>query len=225
MQGPARRCTGQTKAAGFDRRRPSVRVVCFFSVPRPFPGRPLAGRPGPRGGDRALIDLRVLGSPELRGDDGEEVRSILRQPKTFALLVYLAVADPAGFHRRDELLALFWPEVEAASVRARVALARGETAAGLHLLEATGMQWSKSQPEVSLVCGLALERFPRAEALVELGRGEEALPWLTTLGELGPLEWVYVAPSRLRAAEILEEGGSWEAARTHRELASKLWAP
>lgn len=111
----------------------------------------------------------------------------------------------------------------AASVRARVALVGGETAAGLHLLQGEGMEWSKSQPEVSLVCGLALERFLTAEALRKLGRGEEALPFLTTLGELGPLEWIYVAPSRRRAAEILEEGGRWEAARPHRELASKLW--
>lgn len=110
----------------------------------------------------------------------------------------------------------------AASVRARVALVRGDTAAGLRLLEAEGMQWSKSQPEVSLVCGLALERFLRAEALAGLGRGEEALPWLTTLGELGPLESIYVAPSRLHAAEILEEGERWEEARAHRALASKL---
>lgn len=45
---------------------------------------------------------------------------MLRQPKRMALLVYLALARPRGFHRRDKLLALFWPELE--EDRARHAL-------------------------------------------------------------------------------------------------------
>ena len=42
--------------------------------------------------------------------DGTEVRAVLTQPKRLALLAYLAVASPGGFHRRDALLALFWPD-------------------------------------------------------------------------------------------------------------------
>jgi DNA-binding SARP family transcriptional activator/tetratricopeptide (TPR) repeat protein len=34
------------------------------------------------------------------------------QPKRFALLAYLAAATPHGFHRRDTLLGLFWPELD-----------------------------------------------------------------------------------------------------------------
>src|SRR5688500_8240229 len=33
------------------------------------------------------------------------------QPKRLALLTYFAVADAGTFHRRDTLLALFWPEL------------------------------------------------------------------------------------------------------------------
>ncbi len=42
--------------------------------------------------------------------DGTEVRAVLTQPKRFALLAYLATASPRDFHRRDALLALFWPD-------------------------------------------------------------------------------------------------------------------
>ncbi|HSW31372.1 MAG TPA: BTAD domain-containing putative transcriptional regulator [Longimicrobiales bacterium] len=41
------------------------------------------------------------------------MRPILVQPKRFALLTYLAVAEPRGFHRRDSLLALLWPDQDA----------------------------------------------------------------------------------------------------------------
>ena len=42
--------------------------------------------------------------------DGTEARAVLVQPKRLALLAYLAAASPGGFHRRDALLALFWPD-------------------------------------------------------------------------------------------------------------------
>lgn len=59
-----------------------------------------------------MIDFRVFGSLDLRRSDGHELRSVLAQPKRLALLAYLAVASPRGFHRRDKLLPLFWPEAD-----------------------------------------------------------------------------------------------------------------
>ena len=59
-----------------------------------------------------MIELRTLGTLDLRGADGGELSSLLSQPKRVALLVYLAVATPRGFHRRDKLLPLFWPETD-----------------------------------------------------------------------------------------------------------------
>ncbi|MGH7571594.1 MAG: ATP-binding protein [Gemmatimonadota bacterium] len=56
----------------------------------------------------------------LRGTDGTEFEDVVHQPKRLALLVYLAVAEPRGFHRRDSLLSLFWPELS--EKRARNAL-------------------------------------------------------------------------------------------------------
>jgi len=58
-----------------------------------------------------MIRFSVLGAPELRGDDASELRAVLTQPRLLALLTYLAIARPRGFHRRDTLVALFWPEV------------------------------------------------------------------------------------------------------------------
>jgi DNA-binding SARP family transcriptional activator len=57
-----------------------------------------------------MFEFRVLGSLDLKGPNGETLLSVLAQPKRVALLAYLTVASPNGFHRRDKLLALFWPE-------------------------------------------------------------------------------------------------------------------
>jgi DNA-binding SARP family transcriptional activator/tetratricopeptide (TPR) repeat protein len=57
-----------------------------------------------------MIELRALGTLVLRHSNGEDVQSVLAQPKRVALLAYLVVARPLGFHRRDTLLALLWPE-------------------------------------------------------------------------------------------------------------------
>ncbi|HEX6807069.1 MAG TPA: BTAD domain-containing putative transcriptional regulator [Gemmatimonadaceae bacterium] len=67
-----------------------------------------------------MIRFRTLGGLDLRDDNGREFLSILRQPKRLALLAYLAIATPAGYHRRDTILALLWPEMD--GDRARSAL-------------------------------------------------------------------------------------------------------
>jgi DNA-binding SARP family transcriptional activator/TolB-like protein/Flp pilus assembly protein TadD len=64
-----------------------------------------------------MIRLRTLGSLDLRDSDGQELRGILSQPKRAALLAYLALAAPRAYHRRDTLLALFWPEYDAEHAR------------------------------------------------------------------------------------------------------------
>ena len=74
-----------------------------------------------------LIELRTFGTLDLRGSDGREFRAVLAQPKRLALLAYLAAAAPGApgapkFHRRDTLLALFWPDQDV--TRARAALSR-----------------------------------------------------------------------------------------------------
>lgn len=64
------------------------------------------------------IQLRTLGELDLRGPEDGRLRAVLVHPKRTALLVYLAVATPIGLHRRDALLALFWPEHDTEHARA-----------------------------------------------------------------------------------------------------------
>jgi DNA-binding SARP family transcriptional activator len=65
-----------------------------------------------------MIRLSLLGGIGLRGPEGEEFRATLAQPKRLALLAYLAAAHPTGFHSRDTLLNLLWPEFDQEHARA-----------------------------------------------------------------------------------------------------------
>jgi DNA-binding SARP family transcriptional activator/TolB-like protein len=68
-----------------------------------------------------MIELRCLGALELHDpQDRREFRSVLAQPKRVALLVYLVLGRPHGFHSRERLFAMFWPE--SSQPRARKAL-------------------------------------------------------------------------------------------------------
>ena len=65
-----------------------------------------------------LVELRILGGLNLLGAGGRGLSSVLAQPKRVALLAYLAAATPRRLHRRDSLLALFWPELDQEHARA-----------------------------------------------------------------------------------------------------------
>jgi serine/threonine-protein kinase len=69
-----------------------------------------------------MISLRTFGALDLRDAEGTEVRAVLAQPRRVAILAYLAIATPRGFHRRDTLLSVFWPERD--TERARASLNR-----------------------------------------------------------------------------------------------------
>src|SRR5215212_7377790 len=60
----------------------------------------------------STVELRLLGRVSARVELGREAGALLAQPKRVAFLAYLAAATPRGFHRRDVLLALFWPEAD-----------------------------------------------------------------------------------------------------------------
>lgn len=67
-----------------------------------------------------MNSLRVFGPLELTYEGGKPVSGVIAQPKRLALLVYLALARPAGMQRRDSILALLWPD--STEERARHAL-------------------------------------------------------------------------------------------------------
>jgi serine/threonine-protein kinase len=67
-----------------------------------------------------VIRLQVLGTLRVEGADPAVADELTAQPKALALLLYLALARPAGLQQRDRLVGLFWPELD--QDRARTAL-------------------------------------------------------------------------------------------------------
>jgi DNA-binding SARP family transcriptional activator/tetratricopeptide (TPR) repeat protein len=117
-----------------------------------------------------VIQLRLFGSPDLRRDPGGEALSVLAQPKRFAVLAWLALAHPRGIHRRDTLLALFWPELDA--THARAALRKTV----YHLRQALGADAviNRGDEELGLGPGFWCDAVEFQEAIAA-GRGEAAL--------------------------------------------------
>jgi len=70
-----------------------------------------------------VVELRILGTLELKATDGRDLESLARQSKYMALACYLAAAIPHGLKRRDTLLALFWPEHDEPHARASLSQA------------------------------------------------------------------------------------------------------
>ena len=64
-----------------------------------------------------MSELRVLGDVDLRGADGARVDSIVAQPKSLALLVYLCLAAQGRPQKRDLLIFVFWPELSETHAR------------------------------------------------------------------------------------------------------------
>jgi DNA-binding SARP family transcriptional activator len=64
-----------------------------------------------------LIELRTLGTWEVRIVDGTKTRDMRLEPKRMALLVYLAVEHRMNVVARDQLIAIFWPDLDEAAAR------------------------------------------------------------------------------------------------------------
>lgn len=108
-----------------------------------------------------MIRIRTLGTFDLAGADGRPASDIIAQPKRTALLVYLALARPGGMHRRDSLLALFWPDSTAE--RARNSLSQSLSV------------FRKSIPSALVTRGLEEVGFDRSSIECDALRFEDAI--------------------------------------------------
>jgi len=64
-----------------------------------------------------MIRFRTLGGLELSDSQGRDLHALLSKPKRLALLAYLASHNHHASRRRDSVVALFWPEMDAAHAR------------------------------------------------------------------------------------------------------------
>ena len=177
-----------------------------------------------------MIELHTLGVLDLRAADGREVLAVLQQPKRLGLLAYLAADSPRRFHRRDSLLALFWPDLDEG--HARAALRRSlhflRSGLGAEVLAGRGDE-EVGVPDEALWCdATALDQAVQAgdpERATSLYRG----PFLDGLHVEGAAsefqDWLDLERDRLRrqasgAATLLME----RAEREGRAADAARWA-
>jgi serine/threonine-protein kinase len=115
--------------------------------------------------------LTTLGLVSLADASGSELSSVTAQPRRVALLVYLTIAEPRGFHSRDTLLGLFWPDYD--EQRARNALSQAvhflRRALGGETIESSADDQLRVAADV-IACDALL-----FESAVDAGRMDEAL--------------------------------------------------
>ncbi|HEX8393091.1 MAG TPA: BTAD domain-containing putative transcriptional regulator [Longimicrobium sp.] len=154
------------------------------------------------------LQLRAFGGCVVLRADGEPVP--VTQPKRLALLAYLALARPAGMHRRDTLLGLLWPEMDDA--RARAALRQAVHHLRLGLGE--GVIATRGAHELGVDDALLRSDVRGFESALAAGRPAEALeryagPLLAGLyvdGGGAFDEWLQGERERLRRAA---EDAAW----------------
>ena len=176
----------------------------------------------------SMIQFHTLGVLDLRGANGHEVRAVLQQPKRLGLLAYLAVSAPRRFHRRDTLLALFWPDLD--QEHARAALRRSlyflRAELGADVVAGRGDE-EISVPEEVLWCdttaldraldageterAVQLYRGPLLDGLYVAGAASEYQDWLD--GERTRLRGRAAAAARSLSDQMESEGRLADAAR------------
>ena len=158
-----------------------------------------------------MLELRLLGSLDLRDPSGAEIRPVLQQPKRLALLAYLALTPSGGFRRRDSLVGLFWPDLD--GEHARGALRRSlyflRRACGDDVIISRGEDDVGIKPD-ALWCDVAA-----FETALAAGRHAEALELYA--GDL--LEGFYVA-----GAPAMEHWLDMERTRLRAGAAKAAWA-
>jgi DNA-binding SARP family transcriptional activator len=118
-----------------------------------------------------VLHLRTFGTLSLQTPEGASVGSLLAQTRSMALLVYLLLARPRGYLRRDTLCALFWPDADEEHARGALsqALTRIRRAAGHDIIEPRG------RDEVRIASGAVACDVLAFEDALAAGRPDVAL--------------------------------------------------
>lgn len=169
---------------------------------------------------RAAIELRVLGTTELTGSRPGTGDATVRQPKRLALLAYIGLATAEGYCRRDQITALFWPDLDQTQGRTnlRKALHAIREDLGAEAFVTRGEDEIRIDAERFWCDALALARHVRAGEWPEalgLYRGD-LLAGLNPEGVAQELdEWVSLERRRLRklAARAASECSQQASAR------------
>ncbi|MEP7326362.1 MAG: BTAD domain-containing putative transcriptional regulator [Gemmatimonadota bacterium] len=158
-----------------------------------------------------MIQLRTLGRLDLTGTSGEAAGLVMGQPKRAGLLAYLALAEPRGFHRRDSLVALFWPEMDA--TRARQSLRQAvyvfRKALGKAAVLSRGDEELAINREVLGCDAIAFEEgivAGRAETVLDSYAGDFLAGFFVSGAAAEFDEWVAAQRQRLRS---LAANGAW----------------
>jgi DNA-binding SARP family transcriptional activator len=103
-----------------------------------------------------MLEFRTLGKLDLWGDDGHRIDAVLLHSKRLSLLAYLCASHPPRLHRRDTLIALFWPEFDDAHARGalRQELSRLRRALGRNVILGEGTEAVGVDPRL-LWCDVA----------------------------------------------------------------------
>ena len=177
-----------------------------------------------------MIELHTLGVLDLRASEARDVLAVLQQPKRLGILAYLAADSPRRFHRRDSLLALFWPDLDEG--HARAALRRSlhflRSALGAGVLAGRGDE-EVGVPEEALWCdATALDQALQAgdpERAMLLYRGQflDGLHVEGAASEFG--DWLDRERGRLRRQAAVAAGLLMERAeREGRAAEAARWA-
>jgi serine/threonine-protein kinase len=179
-----------------------------------------------------MLEFRTLGEISLRKSRDDPLDAVIVQPKLVALLAYLVVAHPRGFHRRDTLLGLLWPEQDEAHARGalRQALHGLRRALGEHMVVTSGdtdvgidrdhlwcdactfeqaLEGGQLRRAVSLYCGSFLRGF-------FLTGAPNFVAWVDSMRDR--LEREYAASLEQLAHEALEQGNTLRAVEWWRQL-------